>query len=106
MDQLVEWSEAPNSESIVVYFGTNDEDPELEIYQKVVKEIDHILFYHTFASEARKRLDIDDNVKIALFKLFDEKRNLFSGEFTAENVRDFIETNSLRHILPFDDKAA
>lgn len=43
---------------------------------------------------------------MTLFKSFDEGKNLFEGEMNMSNLENFVEVNSIKTIMEFDQKAA
>jgi protein disulfide-isomerase A1 len=44
--------------------------------------------------------------KVTLFKNFDEGKNNYDGEMAVEALESFVETNSIKTIMDFDQKAA
>lgn len=64
---------------IGVFFGSDENDADLETFKIVANTHEKVLFAHTFAPEARTHYNLEENVKVVLFKSFEEKRNDFTG---------------------------
>jgi len=82
----------------VVYFG--EDNAEFKTFQTVAGNFDDIKFFHTHDAALKT------GSTVTLFKDFDEGKNDFAGEFTAENLEKFVDDNSIKTIMFFDEKAA
>jgi len=85
----------------VVYFGAENED--FQTFLKLASAFEEISFAHSFDDALRTSMEAS---KVTLFKNFDEGRNIFEGEMTLENLENFVEVNSIKTIMEFDQKAA
>jgi protein disulfide-isomerase A1 len=88
-----------------VFFGTSVDDQAYLDYTIVAKQFERITFYHTFAPEAREQFSFDADVKVVLFKSFDEKRNIYSENVEVVALSHFLTVNSVPTVMPFNDKA-
>jgi len=61
------------------------------------------MFAHSFDSNLRSEMNAST---VTLFKNFDEKVNSFSGTMDLDLLRTFVDTNSIKTIMDFDQKAA
>lgn len=86
---------------VVVYFGAEDEH--YNTFLQVAGNFEDIQFAHCFDAAVKEQLKAS---QVTLFKDFDELRNEFTAEFSAENLEEFIQTNSIKTIMFFDEKAA
>lgn len=68
---------------VMVFFGTNEEDADFTTFKAFAASQEKLNFGHALFADARTHMQVAENVKVVLFKNFDEKRNDFSGEFTA-----------------------
>jgi len=69
----------------------------------VSNNFEEIKFAHSFDSEFKEKVEAP---LVVMFKNFDEMRNDFDLEFTLENLEEFIDINSMKSILKFDEKTA
>lgn len=60
-------------------------------------------FGHTFDESIKSELSAS---KVTLFKNFDEGKNNYDDEMKLEDLESFVETNSIKTIMDFDQKAA
>jgi len=93
---------AEGSEVAVVYFGTAAD--QLEIFQRVARANDDILFGTTDNAEALTKFGVSAGT-VVLFKKFDEKRNDLA-EITEDSLTQFIKKNAAPLVMKFDEKCA
>ena len=86
---------------MVVYFGSDDAD--YATYLVAANNFEDIKFMHSFDAGLKAQMN---GATVSLFKDFDEGKNDFSAEFTGENLESFIQANSIKTIMFFDEKAA
>jgi hypothetical protein len=86
---------------VVGYFGP--ENHNYETFVRVSSEFDDITFVHNFEDSLKGSLQANT---VSLFKSFDESQNNFDGELTADALKAFIETHSMKTLMEFDEKAA
>lgn len=106
---LIETAEAldkilSDNELVVVYFGSDA--AEQAVFETLAQTEDELVFAHTNSAPLRLHYKVQDNVKLVLFKKFDEGRNDFTGDFTAENIAPFLRAHELPTIMPFNQKSA
>lgn len=91
---------------VAVYFGTTEDDPNFIEYQYVAKRFELISFYHTFSPEALEHLKLASDTKIAVFKDFDEKMNIYDNKsFDYTTLIRFFAISSVPNVLPFNQLA-
>lgn len=61
------------------------------------------MFAHTFDETLKAEMN---GARVTLFKTFDELRNNYEEDMDLEKLESFVETNSIKTILDFDQKAA
>ena len=93
-----------DNEVVVVFFG-EEGSAAFETWSKVTLSFDDLTFSHVFDKALAKEFGVE-GTGVVLFKQFDEGRNDFDGEFTVENVKQFVDANKLRTIMKFDQGAA
>lgn len=93
-----------NNEVAIIYFGESDNDSEYAAFKATAMGYDDLKFAHTSDESARTSQNAGHK-SIVLFKKFDEGRNNFSGIFTAENLKAFVEEHSFANVMPFNDRA-
>ena len=96
--------EAFNKENDValVYFG--DDSAHSEIYNKVARSLDDVVF-----GVASKDLATHFNAtegKVSLFKKFDELQNHLHEDLSEESIKKFISTHGSPLVMGFDEKSA
>lgn len=64
-----------------------------------------MVFHHVFDADLAAEFGQEGN-GVSLFKQFDEGRNDWEGEMTTDGLNEWISTQSVRTIMPFDQKAA
>lgn len=69
----------------------------------MAQAFEEILFAHTFDQALMTEMK---GSKITLFKNFDEGVNRFEEDMDLEKLEQFVETNSIKTIMDFDQKAA
>lgn len=90
---------------VSVYFGQSSDEQTFVDYESVAKGFERITFVHTFAPEAREHYRVADDVKVVLFKGFDNKRDDYTQGFDTLGLTQFLSVNSVPTVLPFDEKA-
>lgn len=85
----------------VVYFGAEDED--YQTFLKVAAAFEDVAFAHSFDEALKAEMK---GAKVTLFKNFDEERNDYVEEMDMDQLTQFIEVNSVKTIMDFDQKAA
>lgn len=88
----------------VVFFGEAG-SPEYEIFEGIARSNEDLIFAHSFDDAVKGHYGVTQTT-VTLFKKFDEGRNDYTGPFTADAVRAFINTNQFKTIIPFDQAAA
>lgn len=63
---------------------------------------DDVAFAHVFNADIKSAENAD---ALVLYKQFDEKRNDFTGDFTAANLKTFVDDHSFPTVMPFNDRA-
>lgn len=73
---------ALNSEVALVYYGESADEPEYKVFRDTAFHVDDFRFYHIFNRSLAEQLGIMATKKIVLYKQFDEKRDIYEGEYT------------------------
>jgi protein disulfide-isomerase A1 len=107
---LVETAEAldkilSDNEVVVVHFGSGDAT-EQSVFETVAQHEEDVIFAHTTSSALRLHYKVANDVRIVLFKKFDEGRNDYTGAIEGGEITAFIKTNELPTVMPFDQKSA
>ena len=90
-----------NNKPILVYFGKDAKViDELTLAYRVV---DNVIFTTSDSEELiKENIKPGSNDNIIIFKQFDERKNIFKGKVTAENIINFCELYSNPKILEFN----
>ena len=89
----------------VVGFFKDVESADAKAFLAAAGTMDDHPFAITSDDSVIKKLEAEDG-KIVLFKNFDEKKNVFEGEVTAEAVKLFVVTNALPLVVDFNQETA
>lgn len=85
---------------VVVYFG--DSEADLALFNAAAENYENLVFLTTVNTEITSTHN-KESKKIVLFKKFDELRNEFEGEFSAESLENFIEVHSFPLVSGFTE---
>ncbi len=91
---------------VVISFYGKDESDEFKEFMRLANTIDDLHFFHTFDEGVATHFKVDSTPSIVLFKPFDELRVVFEGDFTLENLKEFVGENRYPLIMPFTESAA
>jgi len=89
----------------VVGFFKDRECDEAKAFFAAADSSDSITFADTALDELFTKFEVEDKA-IVVFKNFDEMRNDYSGEYTADAISKFVESSSLPLVIPFTDETA
>lgn len=92
-------------EVVVIGFFKDVKSDGAQQYEKAAQGIDDLPFGITSNTDVFKEYDMESD-GVALFKKFDEGRNNFEGDVTAEAVGKFIASNRLPLIIEFTQESA
>ncbi|CAC5402333.1 PDIA1 [Mytilus coruscus] len=92
-------------EVVVLGFFKDLKSESAKEYEKAAQGIDDIPFGITSNTDIFKEYEMESD-GVALFKKFDEGRNNFEGEVTADAVNKFISANRLPLIIEFTQESA
>lgn len=92
--------------AVVGFFSEGSE--EKDKYNSVCKDYDDYGVHYPVAlvTDIETAAHYKAKQKLVLFKKFDEKEMMYSGELEVENVRDFITENSLRYLTEMNHENA
>jgi len=91
---------------VVVGFFMDVDSEAAKAFISVADDKDDVPFGITSSKEVFDEYKVEKD-GIVLFKKFDEGRNDFDGEFTAENIKTFVTANELPRVIEFtQDNAA
>ncbi len=93
-----------NNEVAVVYFGDADSEG-YKNYLTTALALDDVAFAHTHDDGVRQKYEVQGET-IILFKKFDEGKNVFTGPFQFQEIKDFLNANRFPVVFPFDSKNA
>lgn len=85
---------------VVVYFGRQDEN--YQTFTKVAQSLDSISFAHSFDSFDKEAT----GASIVLYKQFDEGFNKYTGAFSVDAIKDFINAHRYPVVMPFEGDEA
>jgi len=88
----------------VVFFGEAT-SPAFTVYESTAKGYDDVTFGHCGTQECLSHFRATQD-SVVLFKKFDEGRNDLPSGFTAESLKQFIDSNSAPTVMKFDEKCA
>jgi len=105
--KTVEEAEKLQEANEVVVFGffTDKESDKAKVFLDVASGMDDVTFGISSSEDVFKEYETSDN-SVILLKKFDNKRDNFDGELTAENVKKFILGNRLPLVIEFTDETA
>jgi protein disulfide-isomerase A1 len=93
-----------NNEVVAILFS----DAGSEAYNNflsVAQSFDDLPFAHTHDQAVREKYDAKGDTLI-IFKKFDEGKNVHTGSFSTNDIREFLNAKRFPTILPFDQKIA
>ncbi|KAH3869164.1 protein disulfide-isomerase-like [Dreissena polymorpha] len=89
---------------VIGYFKEADSDA-AKVFNEVAASTDDIPFGITTNKDLFKEHEMESD-GVMLFKKFDEGKNRFDGEHTAENLKNFITSNQLPTVIEFTQESA
>ncbi|XP_045212696.2 protein disulfide-isomerase-like, partial [Mercenaria mercenaria] len=92
-------------EVVVVGFFKDANSDGAKVFTEVAAGIDDIPFGIASDTDIFKEHEMDSD-GVMLFKKFDEGKNKFEGELTAENLKTFISGNQMPSIIEFTQESA
>jgi len=102
-EQALEFSK--KDEVVVIGFFQNTESEAAIAYISTAEAHDSVSFGITTSKEVANSLDATLD-SIVLFKQFDEGRAVFSGDYTTEEIMNFVLTEQLPLVTKFSDETA
>lgn len=93
------------SEVVLIGFFKDAASAAAKAFEEVAAATDDVPFGITTKEDIFKENKVDKD-GIVLFKKFDEGRNDFEGDFTAENIKKFITANQLPVVIEFTQDSA
>jgi len=93
-----------NNDVLVVFFGPTGTEAH-ENFLKAAATFEDVAFAHSGEQTVAEKYEAQPN-SLILFKNFDEKKNVHTGETDTESIKTFIEDNKEPTILPFSQKVA
>ncbi|XP_022093541.1 protein disulfide-isomerase 2-like [Acanthaster planci] len=105
--ETVEEAEKLEADNEVVVFGffKDKESDKAKAFLEVASGMDDVIFGISSSEDVFKKYETSDN-SIVLMKKFDNKRDNFEGEMTAENIKTFVLNNRLPLVIEFTDESA
>lgn len=93
-----------NNEVVAVLF-TDAGSETYTTFVSVAQSYEDLAFAHSFDEAVKQKYEAKGDT-LVLFKKFDEGKNVFTGPFDSEAIKNFINGNRFPTILPFDQKTA
>lgn len=90
---------------VVIGFFKDHESDQAKAFIEVAASIDDLPFGITSDSDVFADNKVDED-KVVLFKKFDEGRNDYDGDYTADNLKTFIAANRLPLVIEFTQESA
>ncbi|XP_055372999.1 protein disulfide-isomerase [Condylostylus longicornis] len=94
-----------NNEIVVIGFFKDRESEAAKTFVSVANSLDSFIFAITSNDDVYSEYEAKDG-SIMLFKPFDEKKAVFEGESSLENLKKFISVQSLPLIIEFNHESA
>ncbi|XP_028895073.1 protein disulfide-isomerase [Zeugodacus cucurbitae] len=94
-----------DNEIAVVGFFKNQESDEAKAFVSVANALDTFVFGLVGDDEVISHYEAKDGA-VVLFKPFDEKKAVFEGEHNVENIKKFVQVQSLPLIVEFNHESA
>merc|ERR1711962_584455 len=95
---------ADNKVAVVGFFKDQTTDA-AKAFLEVAASLDDYKFGITDSDDVNAEYGVSGD-KIVLFKAFDEGKNEFDGEYTAEAVQKFVEANAMPLVVEFNHESA
>jgi len=95
---------ADNKVAVVGFFKDQTTDA-AKAFLEVAASLDDYKFGITDSDDVNGEYGVSGD-KIVLFKAFDEGKNEFDGEYTAEAVQKFVEANAMPLVVEFNHESA
>jgi len=93
-----------NNEVVPILFGDAGTEG-FTNFLSVAQGFDDLPFAHSHDEAVRQKYEAKGET-LVLFKKFDEGKNVFTGPFDTQSIREFINANRFPTVLPFDQKIA
>ncbi|XP_011208094.1 protein disulfide-isomerase [Bactrocera dorsalis] len=94
-----------DNEIAVVGFFKSQESDEAKAFISVANALDTFVFGLITEDELISHYEAKDGA-VVLFKPFDEKKAIYEGEHTVENIKKFVQVQSLPLIVEFNHESA
>jgi protein disulfide-isomerase A1 len=94
-----------DNEVVVFYFGPSDSEA-YKNFISAAQSYDDLAFGHSHDTSVRQKHEADNVETIVIYKKFDEGKNVYTGPFNTEDIKNFINSKRFPTILPFDQKIA
>jgi len=88
-----------------VFWGDQSND-HWSLYEHISKEFDSVVFLSTSSEAIKAEYNLPSSNFLTVFKKFDEKQASFNGEWSHENVANFIKSHEFPTVMGFDQKIA
>lgn len=93
------------NEIAIIGFFKNQESDEAKAFISVANSFDSFIFGITNNDDVISKYETSDS-KVILFKPFDDKKSVFEGEFEVDNLKKFIQVQSLPLLVEFNHDSA
>ncbi|CAD7005520.1 protein disulfide-isomerase [Ceratitis capitata] len=94
-----------DNEIAVIGFFKNQESDEAKAFVSVANALDTFVFGVSSDADVLSHYEAKDG-SVVLFKPFDEKKSVYEGETTVENLKKFVQVQSLPLIVEFNHESA
>jgi len=91
-------------ENVVVVFWGDEFDPIYTLYQEVSRPYMDIMFYHITNPQAKSALGVPEDVKLSIFRSFEERRVDFDDEISEENLKSFFNLYSVPTLINMNNR--
>jgi len=91
------------SNRVAVFFGAF-EGANFDAFVSVAQVEERFQFFHSNDEACRTKLGVSEN-GLAVFRNFDEETSVYSGEFAAPAIREFLSTKAVARFISFNEEA-
>jgi protein disulfide-isomerase A1 len=89
---------------LCLFFGAED-SAKAQTVELVGKNFDKVTFFTSTSDEIATEFQLEED-SFTMLKQFDEGRNDFTGEFTFQELSDFVDAHRYATVMEFDSDAA
>ena len=97
---------ARNNSNVVVILWQLEDEKQHQLYQDVSKSFEEVLFLYGTSDYLRQQYDVPNNVKLSIFKTFDEVREDYKDEIEYKKLNKLVKDHEFPAVTRWENKFA